>query len=86
MAERFASARLRLPMGILGMVGLTKDDQAVQLPQDNATRSRSAKRRRADAVGAGVEPHIGRALRSVYDETVSEAIPAGMLDLLGKLD
>lgn len=35
---------------------------------------------------AGDEPHIGKALRSVYDETVSEAIPSDLLDLLGRLD
>ncbi len=28
---------------------------------------------------------VGRALRSAYDETVSENIPPEMLDLLGKL-
>ncbi len=28
---------------------------------------------------------VGNALRSVYDETVSEDIPGEMLDLLGKL-
>lgn len=32
------------------------------------------------------EPQIGRALRSVYDQTVGEAIPKEMLELLGRLD
>lgn len=31
------------------------------------------------------EAGIGRALRSVYEEAVSEDIPPEMLDLLGKL-
>ena len=29
---------------------------------------------------------MGSALRTVYQKTVEEAIPAEMLDLLGKLD
>lgn len=44
-----------------------------------------AKRRRSDSQLLDAEPQIGRALRSVYDQTVGEAIPAEMLDLLGKL-
>ncbi|HKT14921.1 MAG TPA: NepR family anti-sigma factor [Allosphingosinicella sp.] len=32
------------------------------------------------------QPEIGSALRSIYDRTVEETIPAEMLDLLGKLD
>jgi len=44
-----------------------------------------AKRRRSDRQLLDAEPQIGRALRSVYDQTVGEAIPAEMLDLLGKL-
>ena len=28
---------------------------------------------------------VGQALRTVYDQTVGESIPAEMLDLLGKL-
>ena len=29
---------------------------------------------------------VGKALRSVYDDTVKESIPDDLLDLLGKLD
>jgi hypothetical protein len=32
------------------------------------------------------ESHIGQALRSVWDETLGEQVPADMLDLLGKLN
>ena len=32
------------------------------------------------------DPPMGPALRSVYQRTVEEAIPAEMLDLLAKLD
>ncbi len=45
-----------------------------------------ATRRRADRDVRKLEPQIGRALRSVYDETVGEDIPPEMLELLGKLD
>ena len=44
----------------------------------SGTKSRS-KKKRSDA------PELGDALRSVYDTTLREDIPAEMLDLLGKL-
>lgn len=34
----------------------------------------------------GKDRDMGSALRSAYEKTVNEAIPAEMLDLLGKLD
>lgn len=34
----------------------------------------------------GGDRDVGNALRSVYDQTVSEDIPVELLDLLGKLD
>lgn len=54
---------------------------------DPVNRVSMSKRRKSDQPGkaAGNEPQIGRALRSVYDQTVGEAIPAEMLELLGKL-
>lgn len=53
---------------------------------DSQRGARSALRsRRADSDLKKLEPQIGRALRSVYDETVSETIPDEMLELLGKL-
>ena len=30
-------------------------------------------------------PHVGRALRSVYDDTLRETVPDDFLNLLGKL-
>lgn len=44
-----------------------------------------AKRRRSDRSVPNNEPQIGRALKSVYDQTVDEAIPDDLLDLLGRL-
>lgn len=34
----------------------------------------------------GDERDVGAALRSAYQKTVEEAVPADLLDLLGKLD
>lgn len=42
--------------------------------------SRSSKDRKKDKSGV-----VGRALRTVYDETLREEIPDEFLDLLGKL-
>ncbi len=39
-----------------------------------------------DAQSTGDDKNMGQALRSVYEETVNEDIPAEMLDLLGKLE
>ena len=36
-------------------------------------------------VGGSVQGEVGSALRSAYEQTVSENIPAEMLDLLGRL-
>ena len=47
--------------------------------KDGAPESKSGKKKRAD------DPQIGSALRSVYQRTVDEDIPADLLDLLGKL-
>ena len=43
---------------------------------------------RSSKIGKKKDGHnvVGRALRTVYDETLREAIPDDFLDLLGKLD
>jgi hypothetical protein len=46
---------------------------------DAAARPGRKRRRRSDS------GEIGNALRSIYDNTVGEAIPPEMLDLLGRL-
>lgn len=46
------------------------------------TRGASISRSRA----AGGDRDMGSALRSVYQKTVDESVPADLLDLLGKLD
>ena len=44
------------------------------------------KRGGPDAASTARKDNIGKALRSVYDETLTENIPDSMLDLLRKLD
>jgi len=44
------------------------------------------KRGGLDAASTARKDNIGKALRSVYDETLTENIPDSMLDLLRKLD
>ena len=53
--------------------------------------SASEKKKKSPANGSGKKPgkqragDVGRALRSVYDETLREDVPNDFLDLLGKL-
>ncbi len=48
--------------------------------------AKSGKPRRASKISRPIETGVGNALRTVYEETVREAVPREMLDLLGKLD
>lgn len=61
-----------------------KDDghrrKSPQLPDSEKPAKPRAKKKSSET------PEVGLALRTVYDRTVNEAIPAEMLDLLGKLD
>lgn len=68
------------------MPGLSKDERAPAFPIDPAKVSPVSTRRRSDKRQIGDQPHIGDALRSVYDQTMNEVVPAEMLDLLGRLD
>lgn len=73
-----------------GVWSLNSDERVDEQPTtDKADPMKITKRRRSDqsrnAKPGGSEPQIGRALRSVYDQTVGEAIPPEMLELLGKL-
>lgn len=53
----------------------------------NAKRGKSGGGKAGDKRGgrAGRANDVGRALRSVYDETLREDVPDDFLDLLGKL-
>lgn len=70
-----------------GVSALNRDD-GVERKSDapSIDVKHDVKRRRSDNSSSKNEPQIGRALRSVYDQTVGEAIPSEMLDLLSKLD
>ncbi|HET9811814.1 MAG TPA: NepR family anti-sigma factor [Sphingomicrobium sp.] len=50
---------------------------------DGKSRKRAPKASKAKRTQRGSD--IGRALRSVYDETLREHVPDDFLDLLGKL-
>ncbi|WP_298851202.1 NepR family anti-sigma factor [uncultured Sphingomonas sp.] len=49
----------------------------------SSSRPPSRRKQRSDVEAANGS--VGRALRSVYQKTVEEDVPAEMLDLLGKL-
>ena len=60
-----------------------KKNTARRAAQENSARGgpgRSGRR-----IKRAINDPLGEALRSVFDTTVDEAIPAEMLDLLGKL-
>ncbi|WP_425228303.1 NepR family anti-sigma factor [Sphingomonas sp.] len=69
-------------------VGATKSlaEQTDKAPRDSReSAGRSGSKRGQPDRGAG-DAQMGAALRSVYQKTVEESVPAEMLDLLSKLD
>jgi len=65
---------------------LTKNkaaDPPLRRPADHDDADTPAAPARADGQPAG---RVGDALRSVYQQTVSENVPDEMIDLLGRLD
>lgn len=60
---------------------LAADDEDKKVPTDSGT-SRGARPKK----GSERDGNVGNALRSVWQQTVSEDIPSDMLDLLGKLN
>lgn len=69
-------------MNVRGANRLAQEDQSGKAANDVGA-GKSTKRRRADSPR---EANLGAALRSVYSQTVDEAIPPEFLDLLNKLD
>jgi len=68
------------------------DETAARRPaKDKSTKSRGSRAddglRRGNAKGADKHPpgELGRALKTVYDDTLREEVPKDFLDLLGKL-
>lgn len=58
---------------------------AVEIGNDNAVPRHRLPDARSGSAKAQENP-VGQVLRSIYQQTVSEDIPAEMLDLLSKLD
>ena len=76
---------------LMGKVSVLGQDTPNEQPDDRSTSklrdagSDKVRIQAADRAKAG-ERDMGSALRSVYQKTVDESIPADLLDLLGKLD
>lgn len=64
---------------------LARNEEPDSSPGKKADLASAGKRRRGDSGNVDAHPQIGNALRLVYDQTVDEAIPREMLDLLGRL-
>ncbi|KKW92191.1 MULTISPECIES: NepR family anti-sigma factor [Sphingobium] len=65
------------------VTGGDKKDVSANTP-GSGVKSSAARKKRVS--GAKNDGQVGNALRSVYQRTVEEDIPAEMLDLLSKLD
>ncbi|WP_265564326.1 NepR family anti-sigma factor [Sphingomicrobium arenosum] len=61
------------------MSGTDKNAASDKKSEDTAKPAKGAARK-------GRDDNLGRALKSVYDETLREDIPDDLRDLLGKLD
>jgi hypothetical protein len=69
-------------MHVRGVGRLAKQDQS-EKPANDTGSGKTGKKRKADPAR---DASVGVALRSVYSQTVDEAIPSEFLDLLKKLD
>lgn len=69
-------------------MGLTRGGQDSSIKKLAKTRAKNASGAsgRPQVAATIRQDNIGKALRSVYDETLTEHIPDSMLDLLRKLD
>ena len=82
----FARRVKSLLKSLAHLFGREGDERLSGTSKANVDRSRSGsdsldKKKRKDKSGT-----VGRALRTVYDDTLREDIPRDFLDLLGKLD
>lgn len=63
-----------------------KDDTAARRPtKDRAAKSGGKRGESRDDAGKQPPGELGRALKTVYDDTLREEVPKDFLDLLGKL-
>ena len=64
-------------------VGRLAQKDVSQTPANDSGASKPVRRRKGDNAR---DANVGAALRSVYSQTVDEAVPNEFLDLLSKLD
>jgi hypothetical protein len=67
-------------VGVTGDERLSANNDAENRPPPRERSEAPKKRRRTDPPGS-----VGRALKTVYDDTLREEVPNDFLDLLGKL-
>jgi hypothetical protein len=81
---RFSDERTSKPRhddsGVTGDERLSANNDAENRPPPKERKDAPRKRRRGDPPG-----EVGKALRTVYDNTLREEVPNDFLDLLGKL-
>jgi hypothetical protein len=82
-SKRVATGPSRGPGIDPGPAGFVSRGIALQPGQSSSKRGKPAKDEKGKKGG---DEAMGSALRSVYDNTVSEPVPDQMLDLLRKLD
>jgi hypothetical protein len=70
-------------MNIRGAGNLAGKDELKGGTANETPAAKASKRKRGESAR---DASVGAALRSVYTETVNEAIPSEFLDLLRKLD
>ena len=80
---RFSDERTSKPRhnsGVTGDERLSANNDAENRPPPPERKEPGKKRRRGDPPG-----DVGKALKTVYDNTLREEVPDDFLDLLGKL-
>ncbi len=73
-------------MGITGIENLASIEKSMRKPDKENNGTASGVSKEDDACKEMEGADIGNALRTAYEEAVSEDIPEEMLDLLGKLN
>jgi hypothetical protein len=63
-----------------------KPEENNVLPLEPGRMRATTRRRRKDAPKVPIEEHIGRQLRSIYDDVLSQPVPDRFLELLKQLE
>ncbi len=64
---------------------MNAQDSSEALPPSKEEPMKPAENKEAEAKGAAAPGSLGRALKTVYDDTLRVDVPQDFLDLLGKL-